>query len=467
MYAIKYGTVPRVPDLVVYPEDEEQVAALVQAASRHDVCLIPYGGGTNVTNALRCPEDEERTIVSVDMQRMNRILWIDPVNRMACIEAGAVGRIIMSQLEQYGLTMGHEPDSVEFSTMGGWVATHCSGMKKNRYGNIEDLVLDVTAVTPQGKLERSSVAPRESVGADPRRWLYGSEGNLGIVTSAVVKVFPLPEVQRFGSIVFPSYEDGIAFMYDLAREGDLPASVRLVDNMQFQFSMALKPRAAGWRAVKSRAEKWVITRVLGYDPQRMVACTLLFEGRRREVDAQQAIVYRLARRHGGIKAGGENGRRGYQLTFSIAYIRDFVMNHHLLGESFETSVPWDRILDVCRNVETRLHDEHRKRGLPGRPFLCSRVTQIYQTGVCVYFYFGVSYKGVEDPSRVYAEMELAARQAILDAGGSLSHHHGVGKIRERFLPQIMSPAVREWNRRTKQAVDPRNVFGSRNQGVVP
>ena len=467
MFAIKYGTLGRIPDLVAYPESEDQVVALVQAALRHDACLIPYGGGTNVTDALRCPEDEKRTIVSVDMQRMNRILWIDPLNRMARIQAGAVGRNLMAQLEEHGLTMGHEPDSVEFSTLGGWVATHCSGMKKNRYGNIEDLVLDVTAVTPQGKLERTAVAPRESVGVDPRRWLYGSEGNLGIVTSAVVKVFPLPEVQRFGSFVFPSYEDGIAFMYDLMREENLPASVRLVDNMQFQFSMALKPRATGWRATKSRVEKWAITRLLGYDPQRMVACTLLFEGRRREVAGQQSAVSRIARRHGGMKSGGENGRRGYQLTFSIAYIRDFVMNHYLLGESFETSVPWDRILDVCRNVETRLREEYSRRELPGRPFLCSRVTQIYQTGVCVYFYFGICYKGVEDPSRVYAEMEVAARQAIIDAGGSLSHHHGIGKLRERFLPQIMSPAVQEWNRSTKRAIDPRNVFGSRNQGVTP
>jgi alkyldihydroxyacetonephosphate synthase len=362
--------------------------------------------------------------------------------------------------------MGHEPDSVEFSTLGGWIATHCSGMKKNRYGNIEDLVLDVNVVTPQGKLERSTVAPRESVGVDPRRWIYGSEGNLGIITSAVVKVFPLPEVERHGSVVFPSYEDGIAFMYDLARVGDLPTSVRLVDNVQFQFSMALKPGSSGFGALKSRIQKWIATGLLGYEPNRMVACTLLFEGGKEETRRQQSMVYRIAKKHGGMKAGAENGRRGYQLTFAIAYIRDFVMNHHLLGESFETSVPWNRILDVCHAVDRCVREEHAKRGLPGRPFVCSRVTQIYQTGVCVYFYFGFSFKGVENPSQVYSEIEALARQAILDAGGSLSHHHGIGKIRERFLPQIMSPAVREFNRRTKQAIDPENVFGSRNQGVV-
>src|SRR5262249_42417250 len=208
MYAIKYGKLGRIPDLVVFPTEETQVAALVDTAKRHDVSLIPFGGGTSVTEALRCPADETRLIVSVDMRRMNRILWIDPVNRMACIQAGAVGRHIAKQLQGYGFTMGHEPDSIEFSTLGGWIATHASGMKKNKYGNIEDLILDMTVVTAAGKLERSSIAPRESVGSDPRLWLFGSEGNLGIVTSAVVKLFPFPEMQSYGSVIFPTFKDG-------------------------------------------------------------------------------------------------------------------------------------------------------------------------------------------------------------------------------------------------------------------
>ena len=186
MCRIKYGRLERIPDLIVYPDKDEDVAGIVRAAQNHDVCLIPYGGGTNVSDALRCPEQEHRMIVSVDMGRMNRVLWIDPENRMACIQAGAVGRNIAEQLAEHGFTMGHEPDSIEFSTLGGWVATHASGMKKNRYGNIEDLVLDVTVVTPRGTLERPNVAPRESVGVgDARRWIYGSEGAFGIVREAV------------------------------------------------------------------------------------------------------------------------------------------------------------------------------------------------------------------------------------------------------------------------------------------
>jgi alkyldihydroxyacetonephosphate synthase len=465
MYALRYGRLERVPDLVVYPATDEEVTALVEAAARHDVCLVPYGGGTNVTDALRCPAEEERTIVSVDLARMNRILWIDPVNLMACIEAGAVGRHLQAGLSRHGFTMGHEPDSVEFSTLGGWIATHASGMKKNRYGNIEDLVLDVHVVTARGALSRPAVAPRESVGIDPRRWMFGSEGALGIITRAVVKVFPLPEVARYDAVLFPTFEAGVAFLYDLTRTAVPPASVRLVDNLQFQLSQTLKPRSAGLRGALRRAEKLFVTRVRGFDPRRMVACTLLYEGSRRGVREEEAAVRRLARRHGGMRAGAENGRRGYQLTFGIAYIRDFVMSHYILGESFETSVPWSGVLALCENVKGRLAAEHAARGLPGRPFVTCRVTQVYQTGVCVYFYFGFYHKGVERPAEIFAELERAARDEILRSGGSLSHHHGVGKLRSGFLPRVFSPAALEWAAEVKRAVDPGNLFGIANQAL--
>jgi len=466
MYAIKYTRLGRIPDLVVYPEAEAQVTALVETAKTHDIALIPYGGGTNVTDALRCDEHEHRTIVSVDMRKMNRILWVDRDNMMACIEAGAVGRDIMAELKKHGVTMGHEPDSVEFSTLGGWIATNASGMKKNRYGNIEDLVLDVTVATAAGKLERTSASPRESVGVDLRRLMFGSEGTLGIITSAVVKIFPLPEVQKYGSVLFPSFEAGFKFMHDLAREATPPASVRLVDNLQFQFGLALKPKSSGGLAnLKSKAEKFVVTRIKGFDPFMMVACTLVFEGARAEVEQQERDLYRIAARHGGMKAGAENGQRGYQLTYSIAYIRDFLMNYYIIAESFETSVSWTNALALCENVKRRLTEEYTRRGLPGKPFVTARITQIYRTGVCIYFYFGFYYKGIPNPQEVYLQLENIARDEILKSGGSLSHHHGVGKLRRAYLPRIMSETAIQWKRELKRSLDPTNVFGAGNQGL--
>ena len=458
--AVRTTGFPRIPDYVVYPGDEAQVTALVQAAARSGVVLVPYGGGTNVTEALRCLPGEERPIVSVDMSRLDRVEWIDPVNRLAKIQAGAPGRTIQATLAAHGLTMGHEPDSVEFSTLGGWIATNASGMKKNQYGNIEDIVLDVTIISAAGKLERAHVVPRESIGLDPKVWILGSEGSLGIITSAVVKLFPLPESRRYGSIIFKTFEAGLAFMYDLAQEDKAPASVRLVDNLQFQFGQVLKPAARGAKRIKSRIERWLVTGPLGFDPRQMVAVTLVFEGTREAVRRQEKKVYALAKRHGGFKGGSENGKRGYMLTFGIAYIRDFVLRHYILGESFETSVPWSQAQQLVDRVKARIHASHAERELPGRPFVSCRVTQLYETGCCIYFYMAFYSKGVADPVGAYHEIEAEARREVIAAGGSISHHHGVGKLRLPFVSDIMSPAMVVWRDRMKLALDPQGIFAA-------
>lgn len=460
IFSIRHDGLSRIPDVVVYPQSSDEVEKLVAFAAKNNAVLVAFGGGTNVIDALRCSENEERTIISVDMRRLNRILYIDAENQTACIEAGAVGRHITAALAEHGFTMGHEPDSYEFSTLGGWIATHASGMKKNRYGNIEDILLDVQIVTAAGLVSRTPVVPRESIGADPRRWIMGSEGRLGIITQAVVKIRPLPETEEHDAIVFKSFEQGVEFLHELTKSGQVPASVRLVDNTQFQLSQTLKPGVAGTAAaIKKKFEKWYVTRAKGFDPNQMVACTLLFEGNRDEVASQQATVKRLASKYGGLSAGAENGAKGYQLTFGIAYLRDFVMNFGVLAESFETSVSWTNVLGLCASVKQRLFDEFAKLGVPGKPFITARVTQLYDSGVAVYFYLGIHHGTVERPIEAYAILENAARDEILKAGGSLSHHHGVGKLRRAFLPRVLSPAARAWSDSIKQAIDPQHLFG--------
>jgi alkyldihydroxyacetonephosphate synthase len=463
MYAIKYGRLERVPDVVVFPGSEDEVVALVKLAEAHSLMLLPFGGGTSVNEALRCPADEARPIVAVDLARMNRIRWIDPVNHMACIQAGAVGRLVVEQLAQHGFTLGHEPDSIEFSTVGGWIATHASGMKKNRYGNIEDIVIDMRVVTPMGILSHSSPLPRESLGGDVRRWMLGCEGSCGIITEAIVKLFPTPEAQVYGSVLFPDLAHGLAFMYELSQTGHVPASVRMVDNLQLQINFAIKPKATGpGAAAKSALEKWIVTKLKGFSLDEMVACTLVFEGSKADVKAQENQVHALAKRHRGMSGGSSNGRRGYMLTYGIAYIRDWILNHWLIAESFETSVAWTDTLALIDRVKKRIAAEHGARKLPGRPFVTARVTQVYATGVCVYFYFAMYYKGVANPSAVYHEIENAARDEILKAGGSLSHHHGVGRLRRRFLPRTMSDAALRWRAGARSAIDPRGTIGGRS-----
>jgi alkyldihydroxyacetonephosphate synthase len=460
--AVYGGGLPRVVDLVVEPVSEEEVQAIVAAAIAHDACLVPYGGGTNVSGALLCPEDEARTVVSMDMRRMRRVLSIDRANGCALVEAGITGAELEAALGAEGCTSGHVPDSLEFSTLGGWISTNASGMKKNRYGNIEDIVLEATLVTPSGTIETHRRRARTSTGMQPLSLLFGSEGNLGVITKALIAIHPKPEVCRYGSLVFRSFGDGVACLRALRAERVLPASIRLVNNREFRFGQALKPAAHGFKAVKDKLQRTLLTRGLGFDPSTLAACTVVMEGTRREVAEQERAIRRIAKRFRAVWGGAENGRRGYTLTFAIGYLRDFMSEYGLIGESFETSVPWDRIEEMCAAVERALAAECAARGVIGAPYLSYRVTQTYHAGVCVYFTMGFSSHGLAHPTAAFADIEHTLRQVVLDHGGSLSHHHGVGKIRQAFLPQVHSAAGLELIRAAKRAVDPGNVFGIGN-----
>ena len=187
--------------MVVWPESTEDVQGLIALAAKWNVCLVPYGGGTNVSNALLLPPNEKRKIVSVDMRRMNEVLSIDRKNLTARVQAGITGAGLEEALQAHGYVAGHEPDSMELSTLGGWISTNASGMKKNRYGNIEEIVEKITLITPKGEVSHLDTGPRRSAGIQPRDITFGSEGNLGIITEATLNIHPSPEETRFGSFV--------------------------------------------------------------------------------------------------------------------------------------------------------------------------------------------------------------------------------------------------------------------------
>jgi alkyldihydroxyacetonephosphate synthase len=459
IFHLLYGQLERVPDVVVWPATDEEVALVLTVAREFEAVVIPFGGGTCVSLALTCP-CPARLVISLDLGRMNQVRWIDPVTRTACIEGGAVGRHIERCLAEHGFTLGHEPDSVEFSTLGGWIATNASGMKKNRYGNIEEVVLDVTVVSSAGTVEHSVTVPRASHGVDVRRLAFGSEGMFGVITRAVVKIHRLPEVTRYGSLVFPDFARGLAFLTEMSEWQALPASVRLVDNLQFRFGQACKPPQSG---LTRSLQKAYLARVRGIDLTQMAAATLVYEGSAREQRELEGRVLALAGRYGGVSGGPAAGQAGYGLTFGIAYIRDFLLPYWTIGDSFETAVPWGKVDAVVAAVQTAVRAGHAELGLSGHPFVTARVSQIYQTGACVYFYLGFYYKGVSDPVAAFRSLEHVARQAILDAGGALSHHHGIGKIRAGYLPQIKSEAALCWVQRVKGALDPEEIFSAGNQ----
>ena len=460
---VLYGNLHRTADLVVWPESEDDCVAVVNLAREHDVCLIPYGGGTNVSDALQIPEAETRTVVSLDMRRMNAIEWVDADNLTACVQAGILGSRLEELLERDGFTCGHEPDSIELSTLGGWIATNASGMKRNRYGNIEDIVENVTLVTPSGVVENLYWTPRQAAGVEAYKAAFGSEGNLGLVTTAVIRIHKLAEAKRYGSVIFADWKTGVAFMAALNQTGAKPASIRLVDNVQFRLGQALKPASTDRRKIlTSKVEKLVVTKVKGFDPHQIVAATMVLEGSKAEVYYQYKVVSDTAKKFGGISGGPSNGERGYMLTYAIAYIRDLLSDYYIVGETYETTVPWSRIHDVCDAVKRVANAEHKRLGFPGKPFTSPRVTQMYHTGVCIYFTHGLVHKGIENGDERFAEMEKNMRAAIMEAGGSISHHHGIGKLRKGFVDRVASPESRDAVRALKRGVDPQNIFGVRN-----
>ncbi|XP_022173101.1 alkyldihydroxyacetonephosphate synthase [Myzus persicae] len=462
IYSLRYGKCfPRICDLVVWPANHDDVIRIVELVNVHDIVLVPFGGGTNVSGAVSCPTNENRCIVSVDTSQMNRFLWLDESNLLVCFEAGVIGQDLERELNKRGYTCGHEPDSYEFSSLGGWVATRASGMKKNVYGNIEDLVIDAKMVTCRGVVEKNSKVPRMSSGPDFQQIVLGSEGTLGIITEVTLKIRPLPDCWVYDSVVFPDFESGVKCMREVAKQRCQPVSIRLMDNTQFRFGQALRPVENTYGNLLDTFKKSYLTHVCGFHLESICVMTLLFEGKRSKVVSHRRCIAKIAVSFGGITAGERNGERGYMLTFVIAYIRDLALEYRVVAESFETSVSWDKTLSLCDNVKKTVANECNKLNIKYYLISC-RVTQTYDSGCCVYFYFGFNWTGLDDPVSTYHHIETIARDTIMASGGSISHHHGVGKLRAHWYEKHMSKTVLSLYSASKKMLDPNNVFANGN-----
>uniref|UniRef100_A0A915HUR8 Alkylglycerone-phosphate synthase n=1 Tax=Romanomermis culicivorax TaxID=13658 RepID=A0A915HUR8_ROMCU len=395
MIKLRLGTCEsRIPDLVVWPTCHEDVIKIVRAANEFDVVIIPIGG----------------------------------------------------------FTLGHEPDSIEFSSLGGWVATRASGIKKNKYGNIEDILIHVTFVTSKGVIQKSCMAPRISSGPDIHHMIIGSEGTLGVVTEVTFKICPLPQCKKFGSVLFPTFEKGVEALREIAKEKIAPASIRLMDNEQFKFGQALKTSSSFFTSINDFLKRLYVMQWKRFDANKMAPATIVFEGNKEEVEMQEKRVYSICGKYDGFPAGEENGRYGYQLTFSIAYLRnskncaspsfsgflifnffvqDVGMNYMAIGESFETSVPWDwldgittidNVIRLCNNVKELCRRECSRLGVRHPPLISCRsgwdmiLTQLYDAGACIYFYFGFNYRDLQhnenDDDRSLLEKALHVYEQI-------------------------------------------------------
>jgi alkyldihydroxyacetonephosphate synthase len=433
------GDLGRLPDVVVRPVDEDEVAAILRVALDADAVLIPFGGGTSISGSLEAPAEERRTVISLDLSRLSRVRAVDAASRLARVEAGAFGPDLERQLNAGGWTLGHFPDSFTHSTLGGWIATRSSGMQSDRYGDIGDLTRAVRVVTPSGLLVTRPV-PSTSTGPSVREMVLGSEGRLGVITEATVHVRRVPEQRVILGYLFPTWADGLAAMQDIAASEAVASITRVSDANETRFSFATRKDPSILDRVKSRALTAYLRRRHGFDVDAMCLSFIGYEGSRRHVAAQRKAVGRIVARHGGVCIGTSPGELYDQKKFDTPYIRDFLLDRGALADVSETAAPWSRLSELYANVMASADGAFDELGVRG--YIMCHLSHSYHAGACLYFTFAFKPSGQGDGLREYDLVKTAIQQAFIDSGATLSHHHAVGTEHARWLEDdISAPGV--------------------------
>lgn len=461
---IRAGYIPNPPDVVIYPADEEQIASVLAWAADHGHRVIPFGGGSSVLGGVE-PAPDKRPTITLDLARLDRVLAVDPVSRTARIQAGASGPEIESQLNEHGFTLGHFPQSFEFSTLGGWIATRAAGQNSIGYGKIEDMTQALRAVTPVGNLETKDT-PATATGPSVRDMLVGSEGIYGIITEATMRVHPLPEVQDYRGILFHAFDDGVAAFRDLMQEPDLhPSIIRLSDAPETAAYAALAHEHHGLRRVTDRLVEGYL-KVRGYDLDSGSVLMLLgFDGDRDWAIRQWDLALEVCRDHRGLPLGRSVGRSWKRDRYAQPYLRDTLLGHGVLVDTLETATSWSNLIDLYEALVEALKSAITANG-GGPGYVMTHVSHAYAQGASLYSTFLGRQIPTGDPLAKQAQWEgikEAATEAILAAGGTLSHHHGVGRDHAPWLAKEIGQIGVKALQALKQTLDPE---GTMNPGIL-
>ncbi|MGH9242823.1 MAG: FAD-binding oxidoreductase [Acidimicrobiales bacterium] len=441
---------PHPPDVVAYPNDESEVVDVLDWCAGARIAAIPFGGGSSVVGGVECAVgDDFAGAVSIDLTRLDRVLEIDPISRSARIQAGAVGPVLEAQLRPHELTLRHFPQSFECSTLGGWLATRSGGHYATLYTHIDDLVESMRVVTPAGTSE-SRRLPGSGAGPSPDRLFLGSEGALGIITEAWMRVQHRPGWRASAAVHFAGFLHGAQAVRAISQAGLYPTNCRLLDGREAELNIGTTGSAA--------------VLVLG------------FESADHPVDGWIDRALELARDHGGeVPAGvrrigptddaGGTARDGavgaWRAAFLRApYTRDGLIQCGVLADTFETACTWDRFPDLHASVVETVERELREIG--GRGWVTCRFTHVYPDGPAPYF-------SVIAPTRFGSELALwdeikaAASEAILAAAGTITHHHAVGRDHDAWYRRQRPAAFGDALAAAKAVLDPAGVL---NPGVL-
>ncbi|MGI8946104.1 MAG: FAD-binding oxidoreductase [Thermoleophilaceae bacterium] len=432
------GDLGRLPDAVLRPADEDELAAILRAALDADAVLIPFGGGTSISGSLEAPPAERRSVISVDLGRLDRVLEVDEVSRLARVQAGAFGPDLERQLGERGFTLGHFPDSFTHSTLGGWIATRSSGMQSDSYGDIADLTRAVRVITPAGRLATRPV-PSTSTGPSVREMVLGSEGRLGIISEATVHVRRLPEQRKILGYLFPSWSGALAAMRDIAAGEASPSVTRVSDARETAFSFATRKDPTLLDQAKSKALQAYLGR-RDFDVEDMCLAFIGYEGSERHVARQRKLVKRVVDHHGGLCIGSGPGALYDQKKFDTPYIRDYLLDRGALADVSETAAPWSALPTVYANVVAGAEGAFSELGVRG--YVMCHLSHSYHAGACLYFTFALNPSGRREPLEEYDLVKSTIQQAFVDSGATLSHHHAVGTEHAAWLEQdISTPGV--------------------------
>ena len=431
------GRIDNPPDVVAYPRDESDVEALLEWCAGAGAAAIPFGGGTSVVGGVEA-RTGERPAVTIDSKRLGSVLEVDRASRAARIQAGALGPALEDQLREHDLTLRHFPQSFEYSTLGGWIATRAGGHYATLHTHIDDFVESVRAVTPAGVWE-SRRLPGSGAGPSPDRMLIGSEGILGVITEAWVRLQDRPRFKASAGVEFDGFSAGAAAVRALAQSGLHPSNCRLLDPGE----AALTGAAAGGRALL----------VLG------------FESADHPVDAWMDRALEIVREHGGepddVRTRAEGGAGAWRGVFLQApYLRDTLVACGVLSETFETAITWDRFAEFVATVRERA--EAAVAEVCGAGRVTCRLTHAYPDGAAPYFtVLAPARRGSE--LEQWDEIKAAASEAIASANGTITHHHAVGRDHRPWYDRQRPEPFAEALRAAKRAVDPQGIL---NPGVL-
>ena len=435
---VRAGDLPRVPDVVVYPANSDEVRAVVDAVVDADGVLIPFGGGSNISGSLTPQSGEKRVVVSLDMGRMNRVLEIDADAGLALIQAGGLGPDLEAQLNGQGWTMGHQPDSFKHSTLGGWIATRSSGMQSDKYGDIADITRGMSVVLP-GKVVQLRPLPSTSTGPSVREMIIGSEGRLGVITEAWVHVHRLPENREVIAYLFPNWAAGLAAMREISTSDAEPSITRVSDAAETGFSLATRKES---KSLSSKVGEGLfeVLRRRGWDLEKVCISYIGYEGGSARVRADKSVVGKIVSSNGGIKLGKGPGAMYDQKKFDTPYLRDFLLDRGALGDVSETAAPWSRLGEVYTATVRAARAAFDELGVHG--FVMCHLSHSYHSGACLYFTFAFPPQQDAEPLAQYDVVKSAIQQSFVDHGGTLSHHHGVGTDHAPWMEQdISEPGV--------------------------